>query len=242
MACAAMTAFAAQGRADVLVHHYDLTTSLNDTLGGPSLVSDGGTLTPGVGYTFLPGQGLTLSGGFGPGGSFSGNYRIEMVFHFDTFSGNGYDKVIDPKNKTIDEGLYVHQATATTGTDDYYSRISHPFDNQGGNVVTLGVDARYDLVRDGASGMLTGYFNGVQQFGFLDFGGEGIFDQTNNIVHFFEDDLQTFGGNENGAGTATLINIYQLTTVPEPSSLMLVGVAGVGLVGCGWRRVRNWMC
>jgi hypothetical protein len=46
-----------------LTHNYVLSSSLSDTLGGPSLVADGGTQSA-TGYSFNANQGLNLSSAF----------------------------------------------------------------------------------------------------------------------------------------------------------------------------------
>ena len=77
----------------------------NNTLakanGGPSLVSYGGTLSHG--YTFGVQQGLSLSGT----GAFDA-YSIDIHFYFDDVSAsfNGFQRIIDFKNRTSDSGLY----------------------------------------------------------------------------------------------------------------------------------------
>src|ERR1017187_6336549 len=64
-------------------HSYDLTISLADSLGGPSLVPLGGTLVPGTGYVFGANQGLNLSGAFAN----PANYSIRMTFKIAKTSG-----------------------------------------------------------------------------------------------------------------------------------------------------------
>src|SRR5271165_6304635 len=76
--------------AATLTHNYDLTSSLNDTLWGPPLVSDGGTLSA-SGYTFGANQGLSLSSAL----TDAGNYSILMDFSFSTLTG--YRKILDFK-------------------------------------------------------------------------------------------------------------------------------------------------
>jgi hypothetical protein len=244
LGCALALLVATESRADILIHHYDLTTSLNDTMGGPSLVADGGTLVAGTGYQFSGGAGqggLTLSGGFGPGGSFAGNYRIEIKFHFNGFSNNGYQKIIDPKDQGIDQGLYAHRDSGTTMQLDYYTRPGTPAnDHQGPPEISLGApDIDVQLKRDGATGMVTGSVNGTPVFSYDDSViMNAVFNGPNNIVHFFEDDHQTDGGNEQGPGVATEINIFGpgISVVPEPGSLALALLGGLSLAGYGRRR------
>jgi hypothetical protein len=75
--------------------------TLADANGGPSLVSYGGTLSQG--YTFGVLQGLSLSGT----GIFD-VYSIDIHFYFDNVNAsfNGYQRILDFKNREFDEGLY----------------------------------------------------------------------------------------------------------------------------------------
>jgi len=82
-----------------LTDNYVLSSSLNDTLGGPSLVADGGTQSA-TGYSFTANQGLNLSSAL----SNSGDYSILMDFSFSTLSG--FRKILDFQNRTSDGGLY----------------------------------------------------------------------------------------------------------------------------------------
>jgi hypothetical protein len=74
--------------------------TLADANGGPSLVSYGGTLSQG--YTFGVLQGLSLSGT----GIFD-VYSIDIHFYFDNVNAsfNGYQRILDFKNREFDEGL-----------------------------------------------------------------------------------------------------------------------------------------
>src|SRR5260370_11257489 len=82
-----------------LIHDYQFQNSLADSLGGPSLVSLGGTVGSGT-YTFAAQQGLSLSNAL-PN---SADYSLFMNFEFSSVSG--YVKIVDFKNLTADNGLY----------------------------------------------------------------------------------------------------------------------------------------
>ena len=88
-----------------LTHNYALSSSLSDTLGGPSLVADGGTQSA-TGYSFAANQGLNLSSAL----SNSGDYSILMDFSFSTLTG--FRKILDFQNRASDAGFY-NLGTAT---------------------------------------------------------------------------------------------------------------------------------
>lgn len=214
-----------------LTDNYVLSSSLNDTLGGPSLVADGGTQSA-TGYSFAANQGLNLSSAL----SNSGDYSILMDFSYSTLTG--YRKILDFQNRTSDNGLY-NLNTAL----DFFPVSS------GAGVFSPDVLARVVLTRNSGTNTVTGYVNGTQQITFNDSGSIAVFGATNNIIRFFEDDFAT-GQAEASAGRATEIQIYNgaltgdqvavlggpgeipTSGVPEPAALTLVGfgLLSLGLV------------
>lgn len=228
----ALAAAVCTASAATLTAGYDFSGNLNDSLGGPALNSQGGTVNA-TSYIFGGNQGLNVSGVLAN----AGDYSIEMRFRFDTVSG--YRKVIDFRNRTSDKGLYVQNGTLRFF--DYTAAASTVFSaNQTIDVV---------LTRNAATGVLAGYVNGVQQFSYNDAAGQlGVFNP--GTMRFFQDD----SGSEYSAGVADRIVIYDgaLTTgevadiysaggtelpnaVPEPSS-MLLAAAGLGLLSVVRRR------
>ena len=91
---------ASSARANSFFYFLDNNT-LADANGGPPLVSYGGTLSNG--YTFGVQQGLSLSGT----GIFD-VYSIDIHFYFSDVNAsfNGYERILDFKNRTSDSGLY----------------------------------------------------------------------------------------------------------------------------------------
>lgn len=173
-------------------HVYELNGSLRDELGGPRLVSYGGTLNA-TNYSFGPDEGLSLSNAIVPG-----DYSIEMIFNFENVYS--WNRVVEFKNRGddggVDEGWYVYNSTlqfypVSYGTDEPF--VAH-------------VDAHVVLTRDDATDLVVGYVNGVEQVYFTDSTDMAVFSGPGNIIHFFIDDLVYSG--EASAGVVDRIRIY----------------------------------
>jgi Concanavalin A-like lectin/glucanases superfamily len=214
-----------------LTHDYEFNGNLNDSLGGPALTSLGGTIGASS-FTFGQNQGLSLSSALAS----AGTYTIDLSFEFDNLSG--YEKIIDFKNLTSDNGLY----TLNTNLNYFL----------GGNIngpttLTPGTFMRVDLTRDASTNLVTAYVNGVAQFSFTDSSSDATFSAANNIINFFHDDTVT-GGREASPGSVNQIRIYDTAlsasdvaalggpkgVVPEPSAVILV-TTGLALAGLGAR-------
>ena len=164
-----------------LLHDYDLNGTYADRLGGPPLVPNGGTLGP-AGYTFAAGQGLSLSNALRA----SGDYSIEMGLTLD--STDGYRKLLDFKDLTSDNGLY-----------DYYTSLYfYDLDQGPDGAFAAGVPATVLLTRNGNTGEVVGYVNGVEQIRFIDAAGDATFSAANNIINFLQDDTVTGGEDPSG--------------------------------------------
>jgi len=225
LAVLALALSAASLKAD-LIHDYEFNGNLNDSLGGPSLLSLGGTIGASS-YTFGAEQGLSLSNAL----TTAGTYTIDLSFELDDLSG--YRKILDFKNLASDNGLY-NLNTALV----YYNFGSGPDGS-----LAPATDVRVDLTRDAATNLVTGYVNGVAQFSFTDSTSDATFTAANNIINFFQDDTVT-GGRESSSGSVDQIRIWDNAldataisdlggpkSVPEGSSWLLgVALSGVGLV------------
>jgi len=138
-------------RAEAIVTHiYELNGSFADSLGGPSLVPNGGVLGA-TGYTFGFGQGPSVSNAINPT-----TYSIEMLFSIN--QTDGFRKLIDFKNLTSDNGLYnldtaLNFFPVTTGPSGSF---------------TAGATAHLVVTRDGSTNQFIGYVNGVQRISFTD--------------------------------------------------------------------------
>jgi hypothetical protein len=208
---------------------YELNGSLADS-GGPSLVSNGGTLDS-TGYAFGVNEGLSLRGtrAFDV-------YSIDIRFYFDDVfaSINTYQKIIDFKNRTSDSGLYSVSGQlvlfSSSGSGDPSGEsFAHDFAN--GMMADL-------LVTRNASGLFSTFVNGHLAFSVMDTNGATTFSGPGNIINFFMDDLVSFAPE---AGTGFIDRIQ----VTVPPAAVPGPVAGAGLPGlilaCGgllgwWRR------
>jgi hypothetical protein len=230
-----VTGVASSARANTFFYFLDNNT-LADANGGPSLVSYGGTLSNG--YHFGVNEGLSLSGT----GAFD-VYSIDIHFYFDNVSAsfNGYQRILDFKNRSSDSGLYSLngslQLFAASGSGD-------PTALSAGHVFTNGTMADLLVTRD-ASGLFSTYVNGNLAFSVMDTDGATRFSGPSNIMYFFMDDFVSLTNFPDlpEAGTG-LVDFIQVITpaagVPGP-------VAGAGLPGLilasgglfGWWRRRQ---
>ena len=195
--------------ASAQTHVYTLNNTFADTNGGPSLVSNGGTLSA-SGYTFGKNLGLSLANVTN-----GTDYSITTTFSFsDLTSGNTYKKILDFQNLASDDGLYIYQSTL-----DFY-----PVAGASGTT-TFAADQSQtvNLTRNGVTQVVTGSVNGVQQFSFIDSSGIAVFNTSGGLINFFEDDNAT-SGREASGGTVTSIIVSDSAPVPETSTIVSFGL------------------
>lgn len=152
---------------------YELNGTLNDELGGPPLVSLGGTVGA-EGYTFGPNEGLALNVDLGDNYTIDARFRLEDPENLGAQGRGRYAKLVDYRDLTVDAGLYVHnmnklaffrqscgdvedlaQGCRSSGG---HSSLFAAADNW-----RLGTFHTVRLVRDGEEGTVTIYLDGKVQ-------------------------------------------------------------------------------
>jgi Concanavalin A-like lectin/glucanases superfamily len=140
----------------------------------------------------------------------SSEYTIELLFRLDLLTG--YRKIIDFKDGTADDGLYVLDGCLT-----FYPKEQQAF-------TAIGTDSYVQVVltRDSAD-RVVGYVNGVRQFAFAD--RDGLAEVNGKkTLRFFVDDLTTTG--EHSSGTVAQIRLFDgALTANEVAALACTEIA-----------------
>jgi hypothetical protein len=140
----------------------------------------------------------------------SSGYSIEILFRFDLL--DGYRKVIDFKNGSADDGLYMLDGCLTF------------FPKEQDSLTRIGPDSYVQIVltRDAAD-RVVGYVDGVRQFGFDDPAGLAKVDGSDSL-RFFVDDITTTG--EWSSGAVSQIRLFdQALTANEVALLACTELA-----------------
>jgi hypothetical protein len=175
--------------AAAITYTYSLNGTLSEDSGsGPSLVAYGGTLTS-SGYYFGPNMGLSLSNAINPD-----VYSIDMHFYFDNVnaSSNGFQRIIDFKNRTTDSGLYSkwNPDPPTSMSEALVYNVGGTSIVGSSKVFTEGQFSDLRLTRS-AAGVFSPSVNGATTLSFLDSTFLTTFSGPDNIIHFFMGDLQS---------------------------------------------------
>ncbi len=190
---------AANAQVPTPVACYNFSGNLNEANGGTPLTPINGLGTYVVGPTFCGvdsmyhwdlTQGLNLV----IGSAFSlTNYTIEMLFKFESPYPRSWQRIIDFKNNTIDQGFYtinnnVQMYPSYTGTS---------------NMAPPDTWFRLFFTRDSTNNVLGIYINNNLELTFTDNGNFGTF--ISNLI-LFKDDIQV--QNEEAAGMIDYLRIY----------------------------------
>jgi hypothetical protein len=205
----------------VLTSNYEFNNNFQDTLGsGPNLVAFGAGAFNAGSYSFGPQQGLQLVSPFT-----SGDYRIEFDATFTNLTA--WDKLIDFKNLTSDNGLYFSSNAANNL--NFIDNFTNSPDSFSENV-------QYTIGLERVGGLVTVTANGVTEFTFNDTVTQRAIASAANTVSFFIDDTEVIG--DDVTGSVSAIRIFTVSAVPEPSTVLLMSTAGV-LFGFSARRAKR---
>lgn len=176
------------------LHQYHLRGDYRDDYGGPDLVPAGGSFVA-DGYQFGPNQGLTVTGAMP-----DQVYTVDLVFAFDSYTTTAWQKVLDFKGLTTDEGYYTY------GDISQFVVVAGSQFADGPPGLVGGTRYQMTITRDGA-GVVTGYVDHAQVWQFTDGAGVATLLGPGAAASFFIDDTAT-GMGEAGAGTVRRIRIW----------------------------------
>jgi len=178
-------------------HRYALTAGLADEFGGPSLTALGG-VRDAAGYRFKMYTGLSLAGGV-PAQA----YTIDLRLTLDQIAM--YQKLVDFKDLSADEGLYVYGESI----DFMVSATQPPIEIETPALVVAGKPIEITLTRT-AAGLVTAYVDGAHPVAFDDgAAASAVFSHQGQVAHFFDDDVVTTPS-ENAVGVVRQIAIWDV--------------------------------
>lgn len=179
------------------LHRYPLAGSFADDQGGPPLTGLGGAFEAG-GYRFALNQGLRATDAVP-----LTTYTIDVTLAFDQVAAKRYQKIIDFKDLSTDEGFYVFGESL-----DFVIDAATETQAIGPAQFSAGTVTAVTLTR-ASDGVVTGYVDRVHQFEFTDPGAISEFTHAGRVANFAIDDNGT-GQLEAGAGIIRQITIWDV--------------------------------
>jgi len=161
--------------------------------------------------TFPQDNGLALAPTTGV--TASDTYTIVLLARLADVSG--YRRYADFKNAASDTGLYN-----LDGQLNFFNSATGP-----GAPITANSYRQVVLTRDGVTGTIVGYVDGVQQFNFVDGAGDGIIDAANTLRFFIDD---TAVGGESSAGAVARIRVFDNVLTPAEVAALNRAAVSVG--------------
>ncbi len=169
---------------------YEFNGSFADSMGGPAMVPNGGTLGSTT-YTFAAGQGPNVSNVL----TNTGEYTIEMLFTFTDNLNTAplYKAILNFGNVSIDPALYVQSGSMAL----YNYATSTTVD------MATGQQHRVVMTRNASTKTCVVYVDGAAKLTVTDTNNSYVASGPGGILHFFRDNLS-----ENSAGAVDQIRIY----------------------------------
>lgn len=162
-------------------------------------------------YQFGKNQGLQFNGRE-RGITFGDSYSIELLFEFDAL--DSWKRVIDFKNRTEDNGAYMHH-----GKLNFYNFVTS---------AEIGIEANtychLIVTREGDSRKLRMYAEGTASAEFIDNEGHGLV-SSDQVLNFFYDDLKV--ANEASSGSVVLLRLYDYLLNEEEVATIYKGITEV---------------
>jgi hypothetical protein len=166
---------------------------------------------------FTQGSGFRMDA---PAGLSAAGYTVVILFSFDT--NGGYRKIIDFSDRAADAGLYNLNSAL-----DFFPVAAGP-----DGTIPISTFVQVALTRT-ASGQVTGYVDGVQQFTFSDTSGFTVL--ATNSFNLLIDDFHT-SEIEASAGEVARVRLYNSALTVQEVAALDRASGGPNPCPCDWNR------